>query len=731
MKKNFVITETEKYHEDIARVSWRRVYTTNYDNCYELAAGKAGKVMTPITLEDNLASYFRNRDICIHINGTIHLLNRNSLNKSFKLSESSYISSDAFSDSSWLYRFKKDLDICSQIVFVGYSLYDIEIKKLLVDGDSIKKKTFFITHDSISQKDYYRLFNYGEVFPIGVKAFGELLTKLQPEKHPEIKYLSSLQKEELSYGSEFGDADIRDFLLRGKVNHQHIATSLTSAKKTYAIQREQVPELLDVLRNENIIVIHGSLANGKSILARQCISFLMMEDKLVYTIKDEESDYEKDIESLASLNRRVYLLIDDFERNIDIARYFSSCLGDNGKLILTERPHRYRRAMHLLKSYGMRATCVNIDYLHEKEVKGMSQILSNTGLWGDRGGDGPEKQTRYLTDDCESQISIILLGLLKSQHVISQFRTAFSDILRYSDTQQTVHTACLIQHIYPSCCNRSFISDISESSHVYSNEFEERALESGLFEFKRGVLTTKSSIFGTFILSCLYKASYTIDQLVRIAKKLQRRNTRLQSMEEHEMFRGIMKFGTLAAVLPDDDKVKSYIQFYEKLKTEVPSVIGNPHYWLQYAMAIMSENNHLSDAERILDTAYAQARSHSDYDTTYIDNQFARLNIKKAISESDPNTGLEYFSKAHSILRKEDNDVYKFRQAGLYLIYYKERYANLSKGNKVQFEHALREILTQYENYITHEYRSGNIPPFQLNNIGEFKTVLHEISRKR
>ncbi len=31
----FAITSVEKFHCEIAEVPWRRVYTTNYDNCFE------------------------------------------------------------------------------------------------------------------------------------------------------------------------------------------------------------------------------------------------------------------------------------------------------------------------------------------------------------------------------------------------------------------------------------------------------------------------------------------------------------------------------------------------------------------------------------------------------------------------------------------------------------------------------------------------------------------------
>ncbi|WP_018015600.1 SIR2 family protein [Teredinibacter turnerae] len=730
LRGRFHVTEVSDFHKSIASVNWRRVYTTNYDNAYELAAGCSEKVVSPITLDHNPGNYFRNRDICIHINGAIQTLNSESLETIFKLSESSYTNSDAFSDSSWSYRFKKDIELCSQIVFVGYSLYDMEVKRLLVNNDLIKKKTFFIASPDISTKSHHRLSSFGEVFPIGVENFGNLLSKNKPDSYPkELSYMSSFKKEDISYDAKYSGSQIRDFLLRGKCSLNHISYSLTSDSSPYAVEREQVGEALNILKKKNVVILHGSLANGKSVVLDQIASNLIMEGKNVFSVKDREAGYESDIEKIAESNQISYLIIDDFESSTDIVRYYSSCLGDNGKLILSERPNGYKKAVATLSDLGIGTYNINVDYLHKSELESLDEIISNTGLWGKYAGLSKEARIRRLEKECESQLSVTLMNILKSPDVISRFSSAFSNILKHPDTKKTVHAICLIQHICPSECNKSFISDISDSSHVYSREFEERINESNIFEVKGSELTTRSSIFGTFLLNSLYKSSYSIDQLVRVVEKLNK-NRSTQTKEESEMYRGIMKFGTISAILPDDDKPGSYIEFYEKLKDKVPNVIGNPHFWLQYAMAVMSTNN-LSDAEIILDTAYAKANNNPEYDTTYIDNQYARLNLKKAISEPQSKLCYELFEKAHNILKREESDIHKFRQAGLYITFYQSRFSTLPKRDKVNFEHAIKHIIRQYEGFLAYEYPTGDVPPFHIENIESFRDVLKDIASSR
>lgn len=726
----FLIIRVSDYHRAITQLIWRRVYTTNYDDAYEIAAGLNGRLILPLTLEDNPSEHFKNKDVCIHINGAIQNLNKDTLDKSFKLSDSSYTNSDAFSDSSWEYRFRKDLELCSQIIFIGYSLYDMEVKRLLVSNENIKKKTFFITKEGISQKDHHRLSSYGEVFPIGVKKFGEMLEKNKPDTIPHgLNFLSALSAESLSHGSSYTDSNIRDFLLRGKFDSGCIASSLTSATSLFAVLREQVAEVQGLLKANNVIAIHSALANGKSVILKQLVSSLLIEGKLVYSIKDREADYEHDIEQLAKLNQTIYLVVDDFEDCVDIVRYFNLTLRDNGKVILAERPNRYRRALGRLRDYGIDACSINADYLHGREIEELESIISSTGLWGELGGKGREQHLRYLTSDCESQLSLVLMKILKSPDILSRFSNSFASILKYPETKKTVHAICLIQHVCPSKCTRSFVSDIAGSTHVYTSEFEDRINESDIFDIRGNEVVTRSSIFGTFILNSLYKSSYSIDQLVRIAEKLQR-NKGIQSSEENDMYRSIMKFGTISSILPDDDKPNCYIEFYEKIKREVPAVIGNPHYWLQYAMAIMTTDN-LSDAEIILNTAYAKAKNNPDYDTSYIDNQSARLNLRKSIVESEPKKSFDYFVKAHNILKKEEPDIYKFRQAGLYVIFYQEKYELLARGDKVNFEHSMKNIIKQYEEFLAYEYPNGDVPPFHSENVTSFREVIKNIQRLR
>jgi hypothetical protein len=122
LKKMFTLSDVTEGQINICKANWRRCYTTNYDKSIELASAKAGKLVECIDLEHKPNEHFKKKGICIHLNGSIDSLNEDSIEKGFKLSTSSYISADSFVGSHWYYPFKQDLERCSAIVFVGYSM---------------------------------------------------------------------------------------------------------------------------------------------------------------------------------------------------------------------------------------------------------------------------------------------------------------------------------------------------------------------------------------------------------------------------------------------------------------------------------------------------------------------------------------------------------------------------------------------------------------------------------
>ncbi|MDA0810637.1 MAG: SIR2 family protein, partial [Planctomycetota bacterium] len=90
LRPQYSISSVAEHHTTLARIPWLRVYTTNYDNVYETACSQLPRAVQPLTLQYQPQDVSFTRNDCIHLNGVIDQLNRQTIQSSFKLTRVSY-----------------------------------------------------------------------------------------------------------------------------------------------------------------------------------------------------------------------------------------------------------------------------------------------------------------------------------------------------------------------------------------------------------------------------------------------------------------------------------------------------------------------------------------------------------------------------------------------------------------------------------------------------------------
>jgi hypothetical protein len=128
VQEEFTVKDVCPHHRYIAALPWNPVYTTNYDNVFEVASRLERQRLTPVTMGDDIYRMPKDHRICVHFNGYVDRLDRTKILDELKLTDSSYVTA-AVSDSQWAMLFRQDIRIASAVFFVGYSLYDIDIKR--------------------------------------------------------------------------------------------------------------------------------------------------------------------------------------------------------------------------------------------------------------------------------------------------------------------------------------------------------------------------------------------------------------------------------------------------------------------------------------------------------------------------------------------------------------------------------------------------------------------------
>lgn len=290
----------------IANVPWRRIYTTNYDNVLEKACSENEKKLVPVTINDNIRDISKNNTLCVHLNGYIDRLDRNTLTAEFKLTETSYLTS-SIEDTSWVSLLRTDIKTAQSVFFVGYSLADLDIKRILMESETLKEKCFFII-GSPGRTTINSCSKFGSITGLDTTTFATEVKNISKEYIPPIdagfssvvieKYIVPAEK------TNFLDKDLFSLFLQGQTVPSFIVNSL-NGETSYFLERPQLGLILEQIRYEqSVIVVHSELGNGKSLLMEGLKYRASQEGFSVYTLLENSDDVLEHIDSIFHDHRK-------------------------------------------------------------------------------------------------------------------------------------------------------------------------------------------------------------------------------------------------------------------------------------------------------------------------------------------------------------------------------------------------------------------------------------------
>ncbi|AWR61175.1 hypothetical protein CLH65_18165 [Proteus mirabilis] len=732
LKDNYTIKNVTQEQVDIFSIKWRKIYTTNYDNAIELSLNKSGKSVTPLTLEDEPNQYKSAEDICLHINGRIERSKESDLDSTIKLTTSSYLSPEQFLTSSWYRQFKVDIDNSSAIVFLGYSMYDIDIQKIFFNDPSIKNKTFFITKEGTTKFQNYKLAMFGEVINIGINSFSHLIANCIEASHQDndITLINSLELYTLEEEhEEIRDNNVANFMIFGKVSDGYIdQVTLNDNMQDKIILREEVSKIIAHIETENDILIASDLGNGKSIMTRILMSKLSRRGYLCFYYLFNEFSFSKDIELLSKLGQKIVIFIDDYSNCIDDTRYAIENRKDNIQLVLTTRHFGYENTkQHLLAMDMSSFKTHSIDYLSDSEVDNFINIVDHLGVWGEKAGLSRHEKLSELDENARSQLSFLLLSILKSEAIQSRIREISDIALNNKEYKETVF-AILLLDVIGLPLMRSLISDVAVNEKIYSSEFTENEGVKNLFIISNGMVKTKSSTLSRFIITNVFKSKYVVNQLLKIIGHLHIINKDAKDNRLSALITSLLRFSIIEKLLPQRRVEINY--FYEKVKNIIPNLINDPHFWVQYAMSMIPFKDYPS-ADRYLATAYSLAARKDNYHTKNIDTQRARLHLLVSLTKAGNEAFLE-FEAGDNLIRIIPNDIYKYRQVRRYREVYEKVYPTFNAKQKVFYEHAVKRIIKESESPELVEDLTYKIGTYWLNKLRDnLKLIVENIQEKR
>ena len=720
LKRMYTLVSVSNFHTDICSIKWRRFYTTNYDKSIEMASAKASRHVECIDLQYKTDQYYKRENLCIHLNGSIDSLSESTLEKRFKLSTSSYISPDSFLTSRWYYHFKRDLERSSAIIFVGYSMYDIEIQKVLFDNKDLKEKTYFITRENPDRKLLFTLSKFGHIVPIGVEGFANMISsnKALFNQGKFQQQLESLVEYEITNSNEdVRDSHVEALLMYGNLRQSFIDNAVTSIPRIPClIIRTNIEKAITFCKSNKNTIIFSDFGNGKSVFLNELLPYLTINSMHVYKIADPDGDYVADVDAISKLNQKSVVVLDGYDGYLDLIQHISSVRPSNVCIIAAARTAEHERSRGTLREFDFEFNELNLDYLDDKESESFVEIIDNIGWWGAKASLSANMKKDYIIQDNNSQISLVLLELFNSPQIKDKISNIISNILANTRHKDTVFAIALLE-ILTLPVENSLISEVADNDDIYTSDLRDNQGFIQLFKADGGKILSKSSLFCFYLIRNYFSATYIISRLHIISKRFE--PIRFDSYKEDKIFKATLRFSFVERLLPETNKKSNLLRYYEELKIHVPWLKNDPHFWLQYGMANIPFKEY-GKAQGFFDQAYALAAMKYNYYVTNINTQQARLYILKAIETTDHSDCFALFENGHKMLSKLPNDVYKFRQVDNYKAFYDACFERISKGNKVSFEHACGHIIEDIEK----AEAAGDINPTEQKTIAKSKTSL-------
>lgn len=702
--KEYTAVDITSSQKIIGSVKWKRIYTTNYDNVIEYAYQSNKRLLKSAILSQKPSTFKDKSDLCVHLNGRIDGLTINKLNNEFKLTNKSYLTEE-FRKSDWLSLFRTDLLTAKAIFFVGYSMqYDLDIQRLVSSLDGIKDKTFFIMSDNESRVNQVLVQKYGNVCPIGTQKLASLIKEIKETYTPTAIKLSNFlcfkTISKILSPKQIKDSDVFNFLTQGEYDSTNIYYSTILKDDKYCIYRTKIQSVCESINGgTKNCLIHSSLGNGKSIFIDALSSLLTIQGYKVYRYYRYMATFATEVEKICEEHDRTVIVFEDYSSCLENLKIFQQFRTDQ-ILILSERSYVNEANYDTVYSMFGEFSCIDINILDDNEIKSLVNLLTEYGLWTLM--NNSNNNSSFIIEKCHSNLRNVILQLLNSPDIINRFKVIVDSIRN----KKGYYEAIIFLLISSVSQIRLGVEDLAEAidiNHINSPQFRSDPIVREFVDFENNCIKSKSSLLSQSLLSKIFDTEIIIDTMIKIMQNL---NDYGNSKVAKGIIRKLMTFTNVQHVLNPDDTSYKYnlLRYYEAIKS-MKYCRTNPHFWLQYAILMLSERDY-DRAKLYFNAAYDYGRNIDNFDPYQIDNHYARYILSNELQSGSKSTCMEAFKHAHAILMDNKHKLevrfYPYKVARLYYPFYEKFFKFLKQYEKKEFLASCQVMLDRLEWYVSH-----------------------------
>lgn len=707
----FLITSVKEFHTAVAELPWARVYTTNYDNCFELAASRSTVnpvQWVPLTVDAPITS---NKGSCVHINGHISNLSIQTLSDQVKLTHSSY-SADVFANSKWSEQFRQDANFARAVIFIGYSMSDLDIARVLSSSPTLRDRTFFIVSPSDDEITLAPLSDYGIVHGIGIEGFAELVSRTPVTIDSAPHHYTWLVEYQLpSAASRPTDVSAIELITKGSVIAENMAWAMASSSTEYCVRRSEIDDLIEkVKQGKQWFLCHADMGNGKSVLKEQLSYYLMQEHYRIFWDTENDNHKAADLRSLTREHGDIVVVLDASSERFEAIDGLLQLNLPNITVFVFARTTLFelgeaRYNSHMPEGYVV----IDLNRLVAKDVEQFVLLYNRLGLWGARARLLDSEKQGFIRINCQGAISKFIVSTFEDSEIGRKIQKAASLLLNNKSELASLIVASFLANRVghaPSPELLQSITNIDLHRFRRATSLDEAA---EFIRFDQGAVRIRSSIVSDFLLRTSISSDvliWHIEKFVRRLAEIKRNNTL------HHMFTELQRFPVLSAVVGSDVRKKkdAIVSYYQSIK-DLLYCQKNALFWLHYAMARL-EFNEFAIASKYFEQAREFAKGNQS-DTRDVNNHYAKFLIDSRIRSEEYTDFFKAFELAHQILieqmNKDTNRHFPYRQAARYVEFISYRKDILTPVEVQTFVSACKQVQAAIKNIRGHLANSPEV----------------------
>lgn len=703
LKSNFMVGKYKEYHKTVSNIDWRRIYTTNYDEIIEMSCDKYKRITA--TLSSDPRKNTTHKELVVHLNGSIGNLTPEKLDNEFKLTMSSY-SSTEFIESDWYEIFKNDIESVKAIFFVGFSLkYDLDIRRAITSRKGIRDKCFFIESNNISAKNEDILSNFGKVIKIGVSGFADKISEVEhsyviPEGYKEPLYaFYEFSKDEPQY-RRVQDKDITNLLFRGEFSNELLAHNSNNNK--YVFKRDAVDCVMKLINEgKRFIVLESDFGNGKS-LTLNILEYELNKLGYVFKLVNCNEDINKDISIIIDNYRGAkFFILDNYHNYFNVLDILDKYNLSECVVILSERSYindtLYSDLLHLSQPNEKNTSIISLNRLSNIEIENIIKLFNRYNLWGNKTKLNQGAKSRYIKKNCKRSLKDVLIETFDSPIIKDKLNNILEIISTDKKSERIIIMAIISKLVNLDLNIDDYLYFLSMTDLSLKIKKDDKINE--LVDINENNIKVKSSILAHLIIKNSNFSDKIVDMLINIMKKLDKKRSTNKYINVQF---ALISFSNIQLLIKENgDKFNNLvIRYYESIKnTEYCN--GNVFFWIQYANARISLKQ-FREAKLCLEKAKAEMninRAYPQYDTCY-----SRYLLENQLFFDIKENAYEVFEEAHNGIynNKNSKDRWHFplKQTNLYYDYYKKFYNYFTDIEKSMFILKCNEAYNKIKDYI-------------------------------